>query len=96
MSDTFDIEEQRARIRRALEESEKFSAEQRKLMAEEQKLSGEERKLYAEERKMFAEALKLQRDRLLSPWLAIVAVVGGVGGLVAGLTAVFNLLRGLH
>jgi len=82
MSETFDIEEQRVRIRRAIEESEKFSAEQRKLSAE--------------ERKLVAEALKLERDRLLSPWLVIVAVVGGVGGLVAGLAAVFNLLRGMH
>jgi hypothetical protein len=36
--DNFDFEEQRVRILRAIEESEKFTAEQKKLMAEEAKL----------------------------------------------------------
>ena len=36
--ENYDFEEQRVRIRRAIEESEKFIAEQKKLMAEEAKL----------------------------------------------------------
>ena len=36
--ENFDFEEQRVRILRAIEESEKFTAEQKKLMAEEAKL----------------------------------------------------------
>ncbi len=36
--ENFDFEEQRVRILRAIEESEKFTAEQKKLMAEETKL----------------------------------------------------------
>jgi hypothetical protein len=82
MSDSFDLEEQIARIRRAREESEKFVAEQKKLTAEHDKL--------------FAEALKLQRDRLLSPWLLIAATIGGLGGLTAGVATIVNLLRAAH
>jgi hypothetical protein len=89
VSDSFDLQEQLARIRRAQEESDKFAAEQKKLMAEQEKL-------YAEERKLFAEALKLQRERLLSPWLFIVATIGGLGGLTAGVAAIVNLLRAAH
>ena len=37
----FDIEEQRVRILRAIEEAEKFSAETRKLVAEMEKFRGE-------------------------------------------------------
>ena len=37
--DNFDFEEQRARIVRMIEESEKFTAEQKKLRAEEAKLA---------------------------------------------------------
>jgi hypothetical protein len=96
MSDTFDIEEQRVRIRRAIEESEKFSAEQRKLTIEQEKLAAEQRKLYAEESKLLAEALKLQRDRLLSPWFMIIAIFGGIGGTIAGITAIINLVRASH
>ncbi|MGJ3647061.1 hypothetical protein ACLB0R_01130 [Sphingomonas sp. GlSt437] len=36
--DNFDIEEQRVRILRSIEEAEKFTAEQKKLMAEQAKL----------------------------------------------------------
>ena len=89
MSGTLDLDEQIARIRRAQVESDKFAAEQKKLMAEQEKL-------FAEERKLFAEALKLQRDRLLSPWLVIVATIGGLGGLIAGVAAIFNLVHGTH
>ena len=39
--ENFDFEEQRVRILRAIEESEKFTAEQKKLMAEEAKLRRE-------------------------------------------------------
>jgi len=89
MSGSLDIDEQIARIRRAQTESDKFAEEQRKLTAESQKFA-------AEQQKLFAEALKLQRDRLLSPWLVIVAVFGGLGGMVAGIATILNLLRGAH
>jgi hypothetical protein len=72
------LREQIARIDRAQAETEKFVAEQRKLLAEQTKLS--------------AEALKFQRDRVLSPWLAIVAILGGVGGIIAGTVAVLRLV----
>jgi hypothetical protein len=39
--ENYDFEEQRVRILRAIEESEKFTAEQKKLMAEEAKLRRE-------------------------------------------------------
>lgn len=65
MSDLpFDIEEQRARIHRAQEEAEKFSAETRKLIAEREKLT--------------AEAEKFRRDRTIAPWLAGGAIAGGI------------------
>jgi len=37
------------------------------------------------------EALKFRRDRALAPWLAVVAISGGVGGIIAGVTAVLRL-----
>ena len=97
-SDNLDLKEQLARIDHAREEALKFSAEQRKLAAEQQKFleetlrSGAERqKLMAEELKLTEEALKFRRDRGLAPWLAIVAISGGVGGIIAGVTAVLHL-----
>ena len=50
----FDIEEQRARIHWAQEETNKFVAEQHKLIAEQVKMT--------------AEAAKFDRDRSLAPW----------------------------
>lgn len=48
----------------------------------------------AEHDKLAAEALKLNRDRVLSPWIAVVAVSGGIGGLIAGAQAVFRIVHG--
>ena len=66
---TLDIVEQIARIMRAQEKTRKFAEEQHKLAAEAAKLG--------------AETAKLGRDRYLSLWLAIAAVIGGFSGLVA-------------
>ncbi len=35
-------------------------------------------KFTAEQRKPTAEALKLSRDRLLAPWLAVAGLIGGI------------------
>ena len=62
--ENFDVEEQRVRILRAIEESEKFTAEQKKLMAEQAKL--------------LAEQAKLRKDTMLSPWALVVqGLIGG-------------------
>lgn len=79
-----DLKEQLARIDRAIEETHKFSEEARKLGTEQLKLS-------AEQFKLTEEALKLRRDRGLAPWLAVVAISGGVGGIIAGVTAILHL-----
>ena len=86
-----DLKEQLARIDQAREEALKFSAEQHKLTQETLKYGAEQQKLMAEERKLFEEALKLRRDRGLAPWLAVVAISGGVGGIIAGVTAILHL-----
>jgi membrane protein involved in colicin uptake len=72
---TFDIEEQRARIEHAHEETRKFVAEQHKLIAEQSKLAAERFKMTAEtsrmaaeQAKLSAEAAKLGRDRSVAPW----------------------------
>jgi hypothetical protein len=79
MSETADLNfrDLLARIDRQQAETRKFVAEQHKLNAEAEKLT--------------AEALKLERDRRLSPWLAAVAVTGGIGGIIAGATAIARL-----
>ena len=86
MSDTV-AERERflAEIRHMNEESAKFVAEQHKLIAEQAKLAAEQAKfsveqvkLAAEQIKLAAEARKLDRDRGLTPWLAVVGLVGGV------------------
>ena len=101
-----DLKEQLARIDQAREEALKFSAEQHKLAAETLKLGAEQNKLGAEQLKMTTEALKLgaeehklreeelklRRDRGLAPWLAVVAISGGVGGIIAGVTAILHLV----
>lgn len=93
-----DLKEQLARIDQAREEALKFSAEQHKLAAETLKLGAEQNKMTAEalklgveEHKLREEELKLRRDRGLAPWLAVVAISGGVGGIIAGVTAILHL-----
>lgn len=87
MSDLGDlnIREQIVRIDRMRVESDKFQAEQRKLIAESEKFQTEQRKL-------LAESMKLDRDRWLSPVVVVVALLGAVGGIVAGVTAVLRLM----
>jgi hypothetical protein len=101
-----ELREQLARIDRAQAETQKLAEEARKLSAEEHKLgaehlkfgaeqfkfSAEQLKLAAEERKPYEEALKLRRDRGLAPWLAVIAISGGIGGVIAGVTSVLHLL----
>lgn len=41
-------------------------------------MNAESEKFIAEQRKLIAESQKLDRDRLLAPWLTIVGIVGGV------------------
>ena len=77
-----DLQEQIARIALAQEETRKFVSEQHKLLAEQSKLA--------------AEAAKLDRDRVLSPWLAIVAIAGGTGGILAGVQAILRFTGTLH
>lgn len=75
----YDIEEQRARIERAQEETRKFVAEQIKLMAE--------------QIKMTAKAAKLGRDRALAPWQ--VALSGmAAGAALFGTGAAFIKILG--
>ncbi len=97
MSDTapdpIDIRAIIARIDRDQAETGKFAAEQRKLTAEQSKLTAEQNKFWAEQAKLAAEAMKMQRDRFLSPWLVAVAIGGGLGGMVAGVTAILRLLK---
>ena len=33
-------------------------------------------------------------DRMLSPWVTVVAVAGGVGGVIAGVQAIVRALHG--
>ena len=40
-------------------------------------------KFRAEQRKLMAEAAKLDRDRVMAPWLAAAAVIGGLLGLTS-------------
>lgn len=53
-------------------------AESGKLRAETEKFVAEQRKPIAEQVKFDAEARKLNRDRWLAPWLAIVGLIGGL------------------
>jgi hypothetical protein len=82
--DATDIQAIVSRIDRDLSESIKLREETRKFVSEQHKLN-------AEAEKLNAEALKLERDRRLSPWLAAVAVTGGIGGIIAGATAIARL-----
>ncbi len=52
----------------------------------------ETEKFRAEQRKLTREATKLERDRRLSPWLVVVGVLGSIGGIIAGVSAVLRLL----
>ncbi|WP_244491832.1 hypothetical protein [Methylobacterium sp. Leaf361] len=102
----FDIEEQRARIERAHEETRKFVAEQHKPIAEQSNLAAEQTKLAAEQFKMTAEAsktaveqtklaaeaAKIGRDRGIAPWqVALFGMTAGVALFGAG-TAFVKLL----
>jgi hypothetical protein len=80
MSETtnLDLKEQASRIDRMIAETQKFMEETLKLTRE--------------ARKYDEEAQKLRRDRGLAPWLAFVAISGGVGGTIAGITAILHLL----
>ena len=104
---TFDVEEQRARIERAHEETRKFVAEQHKLIVEQSKLATEPSKRAAEQFKMTAEASKmaagraklsaeaaeLGRDRSMAPWqVALSGMTAGAALFGAG--AVFIKLLG--
>lgn len=75
----FDLEEQRARIWRALEESEKFAAEQKKLSAEQIKLINE--------------ALKLGRDYRFAAWTLALSAVAAAGSVATTLIAVLHAWR---
>ncbi|GAB6845050.1 hypothetical protein HNR00_004371 [Methylorubrum rhodinum] len=102
-----DFEEQRARIRRMLDEADrmsaersklfaeqsKFAAEQAKLAAEQNKFTAEQNKLMAEQAKFTAEALKLERDRALAPWQIILGCMAA-GAAFFGAGAAFIKLIG--
>lgn len=45
----------------------------------------ESAKLRAETHKFVSEQRKMDRDRFLSPWLAVAVIMGGVGGGIGGL-----------
>lgn len=81
MSDTLELNlrEQVTRIDRSIEETRKFTAEQHKLQAEQQKL-------LAEQQKLLAETMKFHRER----WLVVVALLGAVGGVIAGAATVLR------
>jgi len=78
----FDLREHLAHIDRSIAETRKFVAEHDKL--------------YAEREKLAAEAAKFDRERFLSPWLAVAAICGGVGGTIAGATAILRLIGIIH
>lgn len=52
----------------------------------------ETHKFTAETHKLTEEALKLRRDRWLAPLLVVVALIGGIGGTIAGITSILRLL----
>jgi hypothetical protein len=52
---------------------------------ETEKFVAEARKLSAEHDKLAAEALKLQRDRLFAPVLAVAALAAAIGAIVSKL-----------
>lgn len=89
MSDSLALEQEVARLRHLREEADKFNAEQRRLTAEQNKLA-------AEQLKLTYEALKLDRDRFWSPWLAVAAICGGIGGTIAGLGTILRFAGLAH
>jgi hypothetical protein len=78
--DNYDFEEQRVRILRAIEESEKFTAEQKKLMAEEAKLR--------------AEDAKLRKDTGLAPWVIALQFLIAGAALMGAALALLKYLAG--
>ncbi|UEM06369.1 hypothetical protein JL101_013340 [Skermanella rosea] len=84
-SDSFadlDVTEQLSRLRRQMEETDKYRAETRRLIEESDKCR-------AEQRKLIADLQKLDRDRRLDPVIIASTIVGVISGLVV---AVVNLL----
>ena len=59
-------------------------------LAESLKLREESEKFIAEQRKLIAEEAKLSSDRWLSPVIAALAALGGIGGIIAGLQAILR------
>jgi hypothetical protein len=66
-------------------------AESSKLREEANKFAVEQHKLTEEAAKLAAEAAKRQRDRGLAPWLAVVTILTGLGGLVGGAITVLHI-----
>ncbi len=74
--ENFDIEEQRARIRRALEESDKLSEEARKLAAERIKFEHEWLKIQSERLKTEADLNFMPRIMVFQAMIATAALLG--------------------
>lgn len=74
--DRLNLRDEIARIDRNRAESEKLQEETRKFVAEQHKLLAEAGKLNAEGR-------KFNRDTLLAPLLAAIALIGGVLGVAS-------------
>lgn len=77
MADTFDIERERAEIRRLIEETGKFTAEQHKLMAEHYKL--------------LAEANKFRMERWLMPFVLLFGGLGAFTASFAAVSALLHI-----
>jgi hypothetical protein len=75
MSDTSEPD---TNLRAILARIDRDLAEERKLRYESEKFLAEQKKLMAEETKLRSEGRKLDRDRWLAPWLAIVGLIGGI------------------
>jgi hypothetical protein len=78
-----DLREKNARIDRAQAEIEKLVAEQRKLAAEQTRLNLELTRLHA---------AAVKRERLLASWLPIAVVIGAIGGTIAGIATVVQIV----
>lgn len=63
--------------------------------AETAKLTEETRKFTAEQHKLMSEAAKLDRDRWLAPWLAVITVLGGFAGFLSVAYSVWHAAHGL-
>jgi uncharacterized membrane protein YdbT with pleckstrin-like domain len=88
----FDIEEQRARIQRALAETEKLLEESLKLRTEGVKLGQEARALDAQEDVHRAGARKLDREYRLANVAQVVTAISAAGVFCTGLVALLRYL----